>query len=262
MSLTPSLSIVIPTLVADRSWIALINDLRNLAQDFEIIVVCPETAKLKSIFKDDIAVVETDIDLYTLRGATAEANDLPTVVRFVESDQGRAKQMNTGALEAKGEFILFLHGDSRLSQNALNALSTKLAQKLLLEKKLLYYSLKFAHDGPPLMKLNEWGVAFRSRFLKLPFGDQGFCLSRQTFLELGGFNETAACAEDLIFIITARKAGVGLCALPEVIVTSARKYRRDGWIRTTAHHLVVTFRLTLSEWFTKQEVLPLPQKGV
>ncbi|MDD2944109.1 MAG: hypothetical protein PHC51_14225, partial [bacterium] len=208
------------------------------------------------VLQENAATVKTDANL---RVSDAEPHTLPTVVRLVESKQGRAKQMNAGAIEARGEFVLFLHGDSRLSKTALNSLAAALLAKRFPENRLLYYCLKFANDGPPLMKLNEWGVRFRSSFFKLPFGDQGLCLKLQTFLNLGGFNETAACAEDLLFVIAARKAGIELRSLPETIITSARKYRRYGWFKTTTHHLLVTLSLTLREWFLPhkdQNLLP------
>ncbi|MDD2944013.1 MAG: hypothetical protein PHC51_13735 [bacterium] len=259
MRFSPLLSIVIPTLAADRSWITLLYDLLDLELDFEVIVVCPDISRLRSILREEIKLIEKGIDLYTTRKSPPNTDNSPTVIRLLESEQGRAKQMNAGAIEARGEFVLFLHGDSRLSKTALNSLAAALQTKCYPENRLLYYCLKFANDGPPLMKLNEWGVRFRSSFFKLPFGDQGFCLKLQTFLNLGGFNETAACAEDLLFVIAARKAEIELRSLPETIITSARKYRRYGWLKTTAHHLLVTLSLTLREWFLlhkEQNLLP------
>jgi rSAM/selenodomain-associated transferase 1 len=73
--------------------------------------------------------------------------------------------------------------------------------------------------------------------LRLPFGDQGFCLSNEQFCRLGGFNESLQYGEDHDLIWRAHRAGISVKRVPAPIATSARKYRREGWLRTTGLHL-------------------------
>ena len=52
---------------------------------------------------------------------------------------------------------------------------------------LYYFSLKF--DDGRILRLNSLGANLRSRLFSLPYGDQGFCLSKELFLRIGGFPE-------------------------------------------------------------------------
>ncbi len=158
--------------------------------------------------------------------------------RLVVAPRGRAAQMNAAARTATGEFLWFLHADTRLPAGAIDALSNSLHDA---PDALHYFHLRF-HDGPAALRLNELGVVARSRLLGMPFGDQGFCLRRELFVALGGFDEAAAFGEDHLFVWTARQHGVRPRRVPATVSTSGRKYAARGWTRTTLRHVRLTFR--------------------
>jgi rSAM/selenodomain-associated transferase 1 len=83
------------------------------------------------------------------------------------------------------------------------------------------------------MFINEIGCWIRSRLLGLPFGDQGFCLSRIHFERIGGFPEDVAYGEDHVFVWRAKQNGIALKAIKAILKTSARRYRDQGWLKTT-----------------------------
>jgi GT2 family glycosyltransferase len=151
--------------------------------------------------------------------------------------------MNDAARVARGEFLWFLHADTRLPPDAFAALSARLSR---LTNGLHYFGLRFA-DGPRLLRLNELGVVLRCRLLGLPFGDQSFCLRRETFDRLGGFDESAAYGEDHLLVWSAKRNGVPLCRVPMTIRTSGRKYAERGWARTTWRHVRLTIRQATAE---------------
>src|SRR5690606_11789485 len=91
---------------------------------------------------------------------------------------GRAVQQNLGARRATRDWLWFLHADSELAPETLSALSHFLRRG---EDALGYFDLYFLDDGPPLTRLNALGARLRSRWFRLPFGDQGFVLPRQVF---------------------------------------------------------------------------------
>ncbi len=164
----------------------------------------------------------------------------------MESSPGRAKQLNTGANTALGRFLWFLHADTIVSTAAVAALENELQRQ---PTALHYFRLKFQDDGPRQMNLNAAGVWFRSRWLGMPFGDQGICIERSTFQKLGGYDETAAYGEDHLFVWKARQNGICLNGIREPIQTSARKYRQHGWWRTTSRHVILTFRQAIPEFW-------------
>src|SRR5690606_9384341 len=84
------------------------------------------------------------------------------------------------------------------------------------------------------------GVVFRSRVLGLPFGDQGLCLRREVFFELGGFNEDARYGEDHLLVWKAHQQDVPILPVKAKLQTSARRYRSEGWLPPTAKHVALT----------------------
>jgi GT2 family glycosyltransferase len=108
---------------------------------------------------------------------------------------------------------------------------------------LHYFDLRFDDRG--LMRITELGVWFRSRILGIPFGDQALCLPAEAFRSLGGYDETVDQGEDHRLVRRARQAGLPLRPVGVAVFTSARKYRRQGWLRTTVRHLWLTARESL-----------------
>jgi GT2 family glycosyltransferase len=152
--------------------------------------------------------------------------------------------MNAAARAARRRYLWFLHADTRFGPGVLAALRRSLAAE---PEGLHYFDLGFAPGGPALMPVNAAGVWVRSRLLGMPFGDQGFCLSRRVFARLGGFDEEASYGEDHLLVWKARRAGVPLRCAGARLLTSARKYQERGWLATTARHLYLTYKQALPE---------------
>ena len=158
---------------------------------------------------------------------------------------GRARQLNHGALQAAGEWLWFLHADSRLEPDTVPALLAFLARG---EAALGWFDLAFRPGGPALMQMNAYGANLRSAWLGMPFGDQGFVLPARCFATLGGFREDTRYGEDHLLAWTARQAGLPLRRIGARLLTSARKYERGGWAATTAQHLWLTAAQAWPEW--------------
>lgn len=217
------LSVIIPVGENDNSWRSLIADLRHLSNEDEIIFVS-NNKKLKALEKEAL---------------------LPGLaVSVISSEEGRAKQLNAGARAARSDFLWFVHCDSRFSSAAVEALSRSLRAS---PEALHFFDLKFLADGPRMMRLTELGVWIRSRILRVPFGDQGLCLSREKFERLGGFDECSPYGEDHLFVWTAHQNGVELRAVGHSLYTSARKYESRGWASTTSKHLKLTVEQAIPE---------------
>lgn len=209
------LSIVIPVGFNDRSWRRLLNDLSKFGRDSEIILSACQ------VQPDDIELADN--------------------VVWTQSTQGRAQQLNAGAKLVSGDFIWFLHADTRLTRDVLTAVQQFIKSG---DNNLAYFKLKFADDGPKQTYLNAWAANIRSRFFGLPFGDQGFILSKSLFAQIKGFDETVSLGEDLDFVMRMQAADVSLQELPAELITSARRYQQQGWLLTTIRHVGLTWLLT------------------
>ncbi|MCB0341604.1 MAG: glycosyltransferase [Bdellovibrionales bacterium] len=210
-------SVIVPVAPAENLWTRLLLDLRDLPAESEILIASPEQPN------EDL--------LNRVRGK------LKASIHWVVSEKGRAKQMNAAAKMAKNNYLWFVHSDTRFGAEALSGLSRALIEDPI---SLCYFDLHFGDDGPKLMKLNNWGVMFRSRVLRMPFGDQAFCLPKHIFWKLGGYDEGVSCAEDHHLIWQAHKGGIQVRSVGVFIKTSARKYTRSGWAHTTWNHVRLT----------------------
>lgn len=159
--------------------------------------------------------------------------------------EGRAAQMNAGVKQADRRFLWFLHADTVLTTDCFQALERSLRQA---PRALHYFDLRFGADGPWLMRANAIGVWVRSHVLGMPFGDQGFCVAREVFEELGGFRTDALYGEDHLLVWQARQKGIVLRCVGATLTTSARKYAQQGWLPTTVRHGVLTFKQAYPEW--------------
>jgi len=147
---------------------------------------------------------------------------------LVKSEGSRAASLNAGAREAAGELFWFLHADSSLSPETIPALVKAARDEA---EALLFFDLAFDDAGGPLPRLNAAGANLRSRLLRLPFGDQGLACRRAVFERIGPFPEDAAYGEDHLFVWRAHRAGVPVRPVGAPLVTSARRYRAQGWLR-------------------------------
>jgi hypothetical protein len=155
----------------------------------------------------------------------------------VSGSPGRAAQQNRGAAAAWGTWLWFLHADTVVTPQVPAVLHPFLAGPA---DRIGYFRLGFQTDGPRLVRLNALGANFRSRWLGLPFGDQGFVVPRPVWELLGGFDERFGLGEDLELAVRARSRGIPLVSLRAPLLTSARRYREHGWLATTIRHARLT----------------------
>jgi rSAM/selenodomain-associated transferase 2 len=137
--------------------------------------------------------------------------------------RGRAVQMHQGALAAKGELLLFLHADTRLPKNWLDALMKSWTSKPL--PGATAFRLGFDSARPIyrlIAALGDW----RSRKTRVPHGDQGVACRRQDYMKVGGFPAVPLMEEYYLLPKLARLGPVVI--LDEAVMTSTRRYERNG----------------------------------
>lgn len=154
-----------------------------------------------------------------------------TNVTWVESAPGRGTQLNAGAAQAMGQWLWFVHADSRLPTGWLAAF-----EALPLNTEVTGGAFKFALDSAAWQaRLLERIVALRVRWFDLPYGDQGLFVSRHIFETLGGF-PPLPLMEDVEFVRRLTRLG-RLRHLTLRLTTSARRWEREGWLRRSVRNL-------------------------
>jgi rSAM/selenodomain-associated transferase 2 len=151
--------------------------------------------------------------------------------RLVQSPRGRGVQLAAGAAAARGDWLLFLHADTLLAPGWRRAADLHMAVR---PGKAACY--RFRLDArEKRARLVEAGVALRVRLLGLPYGDQGLLLSRGLYDETGGYRPLALMEDvDLVRRIGVRR----IERLPVDSVTSAARWRSDGWLRRSGRNLL------------------------
>ncbi|HEX8126897.1 MAG TPA: TIGR04283 family arsenosugar biosynthesis glycosyltransferase [Allosphingosinicella sp.] len=151
--------------------------------------------------------------------------------RFVQSPRGRGVQLAAGAAAAKGDWLLFLHADTRLAPGWREAAGRQIARR---PGAAACFRFRLdAHEKRA--RLIEAGVALRVRALGLPYGDQGLLLSRRLYDEVGGYRPLPLMEDvDLVRRIGARR----IDRLEVDAVTSAERWRSGGWLRRSGRNLL------------------------
>lgn len=178
---------------------------------------------------------ETDtlvLDKKTLKKETTQVK-----IKLIHSEKGRAKQMNKGAQNAKGDILYFLHADAfppkDFDQHVINEVS------------------KGNNAGCFRMQFdsNHWWLRLASWLTKFSWracrgGDQSQFITRALFDEIGGYDEDYIIYEDNILINELYKRKQFL-VINKKIRTSARLYKKVGIWKLQYHFWIIYVK----RWF-------------
>jgi rSAM/selenodomain-associated transferase 2 len=203
------IDVVIPALNEAQALPALLGDLRDLA------LVRP-------------------VDVFVVDGGSSDGTGERAAAggaRLLHTSRGRANQLNAGAMAGRGDWLLFLHADSRLGREARGAVVAATETEAAVEAAVF----RFAIDLPGFWRrLIETGQAIREALSGLAYGDQGLLIRRRLFEEVGGY-PNLPLMEDVAMIRAVRRR-TRITRLPAPLVTSGRRYRHGGVMRTWLRH--------------------------
>lgn len=154
---------------------------------------------------------------------TAEVAELAGV-RLITGPKGRGGQLAAGADAAHGPWYLFWHADTH-PQPGWVALVEHFITKPGHNFHAAYFRLVLGDPNPAARRV-ERVANWRARTFGLPYGDQGLLISEAYYDHLGGFRPIPIM-EDVDLVRRIGKAR--LHELPSAAVTSAVRYRQDGW---------------------------------
>ena len=161
-------------------------------------------------------------------GSTDQTTALaqPCVDKVIHAPRGRALQMRAGAAAAEGAVFWFLHADTGVPDNAdeliLAALKTGGAEWGRFDIAL--------SDKHPMLKCVACMMNLRSAVTAIATGDQGIFVHRSLYEQVGGI-PPIPLMED-IALSRALKAHLRPVCLGQQLITSARRWKKHGIIRT------------------------------
>jgi rSAM/selenodomain-associated transferase 2 len=220
-------SVVIPAYNEEKALPHTLRELLLQSGDYEVIVVDGGST-------DRTCEVAQESTLSTQHSALRP-------LRFLTAPKGRASQMNAGAEQAHGDWLLFLHADTVLPPGAIQRLNEMEEDETIQAGGFMH---RFSGDDWRL-KLISFLDNFRCIRSRIIYGDQALFVRRPLFQQLGGF-PNRPILEDVAFcerLLTVTRP----LLLSPAAVTDARKFLKTGvwlsFLRVLLIILHVEFRL-------------------
>ncbi len=219
------ISIVVPVLEEASALSALADSLADRTDFDEVIVV-------------DASRSPELLELYAAPGGAPHRLAAAGACLVGSPVASRASQMNIGGDLAGGDIIIFLHADTRLPAVDL--------------RRSLAPSLPAPGWGrfDVRLDIDAWwarliggAMNLRSRLTGIATGDQCIFVSRSLWRRLGGYRDIALM-EDIEICRRLRRIARPHC-VRDPAVTSARRWRRHGVLRTVLTMWLLRFRYWL-----------------
>ncbi len=149
---------------------------------------------------------------------------------LIPAPKGRGVQLRAGAEAATGDWLLFLHADTRLAEGW-----RKAVQRHVDDAPRAAACFRFRLQSNAWQaRVLERGVTARVRLLALPYGDQALLISRTLYDKIGGYRPLPLM-EDVDLV---RRIGRSRLRMLDVeAVTAADRWERDGWFSRSARNL-------------------------
>lgn len=204
-----------------------------------IIPTFNEATALPHALKDLLASIEylSQCEIIICDGGSADdtqilAKQFP--VSVLNTAKGRALQMNAGARQAMGDWLVFLHADTRLPKEWMSHIN---------QCKGPWGRFDLLLSGRHwLFRIIEKAINLRSRKTSVATGDQVLFFRRDFFQSLGGFPEIPLM-EDIAISKLARQQAAAKC-IPERVITSSRRWEKNGILKT----VILMWFLRLAFW--------------
>jgi len=170
-----------------------------------------------------------DAQIIVVDGGSTDASVAiaePLCDQILAVSRGRALQMNTGAKLAHADAMAFVHADTIVPASFGADIAGALSDPAVVGGR---FDVELDSSALPYRIIGAM-ISIRSRLSRTGTGDQAIFVRRDVFERLGGFPEIDLC-EDLEFARRLKRAGRVAC-LRSRVITSARRWNRDGLVRT------------------------------
>jgi rSAM/selenodomain-associated transferase 2 len=215
----PMITVVIPTLNAEA----------GLAACLTALVSAVVSGLIREVIVVDSGSTDRTLNIADQAGCTIVHATLPN----------RGQQMIDGVSRARHPWLLFLHADTVLDDGWAREASAFIERVDARQRPPAAAAFSLALDDLGFKpRLIETGVAWRCMVFRLPYGDQGLLIPKALYHKRGGFRPLALM-EDVDLIRRLPRAE--RIIFRTKAVTSAIRYKRDGYLRRVARNLSCLF---------------------
>lgn len=157
--------------------------------------------------------------------------------RVIESEPGRARQMNAGAEHARGEVLWFVHADTRPPAGA----PALILEALRAGRRWGRFDLRL--DGRhPAFRVIERFINWRSALSGIATGDQALFVTRAAWEAVGGYADMPLM-EDVALSRSLRSLGAP-ARIKRPVISSSRRWEERGILKT----VWLMWRLRFAYW--------------
>ena len=150
----------------------------------------------------------------------------PWVDAIINTETGRARQMNAGAQQAKHDILWFLHADTYVPDNADTIILHHLTSRSCIWGR---FNIRLSGHSW-LFRIIEKMMNWRSCLSGIATGDQGIFVNKAIFEQLGCY-ETIPLMEDIELSKKLKKISRPIC-INTPLITSSRRWEQQGIVRT------------------------------
>ncbi len=158
---------------------------------------------------------------------------------WIEGPPGRGGQLRRGVEATTGDWLLLLHADTHPAPDWAKAAYDHMTAR---PEDAAWFRLRFRADGLA-PRIVAGGANLRSRYLGLPYGDQGLLISRALLDGVGGVPDLPLMED----VALARALKGRLRPLGVHVTTSAQRYETDGWVKRVMTNLGTLTRYRLGQ---------------
>ena len=229
------ISVIVPAYNEELALPATLRALFEQDGDYDVVVVDGgSTDRTREIAEEfEVGRSRFDVELRDSDSGTSNVELRTHGLRLLTAQRGRASQMNAGARTATGEWLLFLHADTRLPTGALARLNALEADSAI-QAGGFYH--RFSGDDWRL-RLVSFLDNLRCKGSRIIYGDQAMFVRRSLFERLGGYPEQPIL-EDVAFCEKLVRVTKPVLLAPPA-VTDSRKFVKMGIWRSFGRVLLI-----------------------
>lgn len=187
-----------------------------------IIPTYNESLKIEE-FQKQLETLKGDFEVIFSDGFSTDNTYEKIHFPKIQESKYRSNQMNSAVKYSKGDYLWFLHADSKIHEDSILEIENS-------NSDVGCFTLAF--DSPKWqMSMVAFNSSLRVKFRNIAFGDQGIFIKRDLFEKIGGY-APIPLMEDYQLSMDLKKLGKKFYLSPLPITTSARRFEENGIWKT------------------------------